>query len=105
MRTRHIFSFAGLFDVWTDAQGKKIKTFTIITTNANPLVLPIHDRMPVILEKKHEDEWLMSNNMKRLTGLLKPYELEKNMEVYPVNPRVNNPATNTKENIKPYKYA
>jgi putative SOS response-associated peptidase YedK len=44
------FAFAGLWTVWTDkATGERIESATIITTRANELVAPVHDRMPVIL--------------------------------------------------------
>jgi putative SOS response-associated peptidase YedK len=57
-----LISFAGLYDVWTDPEGHELKTFTIITIQANDLIKPIHDRMPVILEKDVEDVWLAKNS-------------------------------------------
>jgi putative SOS response-associated peptidase YedK len=57
-----IFSFAGLYDTWLDAQsGNLVKTFTIITTEANELMARIHNvkkRMPLILSKDEETSWL-----------------------------------------------
>ncbi|KEQ31204.1 hypothetical protein N180_02850 [Pedobacter antarcticus 4BY] len=56
---RDLFSFAGLWSRWRDpATGEPYETFTIITTSANDVVKPIHERMPVILSKSDERLWL-----------------------------------------------
>jgi putative SOS response-associated peptidase YedK len=62
-----LFAFAGLYATWKD-----LISFTIITTTPNSIVKPIHDRMPVILEKKDEETWLKENNTEKLQKLLKP---------------------------------
>ena len=48
--SREFFAFAGLYDVWTNPDGKDIHTFTIITTDAGGVVAELHNRMPVILD-------------------------------------------------------
>ena len=53
-----LFAFAGLYDVVKDAEGKPFVTFAIITTEPNEIVAKIHNRMPVILTKIEEEEWL-----------------------------------------------
>lgn len=53
-----MFGFAGLCDVWHDPTGRTVRTYTIITTQANDVVAPIHDRMPVILTRESEEIWL-----------------------------------------------
>lgn len=59
IKDRPIFGFAGLFDIWEEpVSGKEVYSYTIVTTEPNEIVKPIHDRMPVILEKKNEDVWL-----------------------------------------------
>ncbi len=51
--------FAGLYESWTDpANAQRLRTFTILTTSANDVVAPVHDRMPVILAQDRIDEWL-----------------------------------------------
>lgn len=56
---RDLFSFAGLWSRWKDpVTGDPYETFTIITTSANDVVKPIHERMPVILSKSDERLWL-----------------------------------------------
>lgn len=53
------FGFAGLWTSWRDpASGEKERSCTIITTSANELVAPVHDRMPVILPRGVEQQWL-----------------------------------------------
>ncbi|MDX1653417.1 MAG: SOS response-associated peptidase family protein, partial [Brumimicrobium sp.] len=65
-RNERIFSLAGLFDTWFD-KDKNIdrKTFTLLTTEANPLMAEIHNskkRMPLILQPGTEIEWLHQGN-------------------------------------------
>lgn len=52
------FAFAGLWDTWRNQLGEAVTSCTIITTGANDLLRPIHDRMPVILQRDREDLWL-----------------------------------------------
>jgi putative SOS response-associated peptidase YedK len=53
------FAFAGLWTVWNaKATGEIIESAPIITTRANELVAPVHDRMPVILPPQAEELWL-----------------------------------------------
>ncbi|MDI6719605.1 MAG: SOS response-associated peptidase [Methanomicrobiales archaeon] len=88
-----LFAFAGLYDIWRDAGGEPVKTFTIITTAANDLIAPIHDRMPVILSRENEDAWMRGGTLEpdELERLLAPYPSHE-LEAYPVSPAVNNPA-------------
>lgn len=73
------FGIAGLYEHWTSPDGQSIKTCTIITTSANEMIEPIHDRMPVILPKSYEVEWMDISNGDggRLLSLLKPYPSDK----------------------------
>jgi putative SOS response-associated peptidase YedK len=69
------FGFAGLYETWTSPGKKEISTCAIITTDANELIKPIHDRMPVILPKDKERVWLDSDvvDASLLLSILKPY--------------------------------
>ena len=58
LKSKRPFGFAGLYEHWKAPDGKEIRTCTIITTDSNDLVRPIHDRMPVILPEDAEDRWL-----------------------------------------------
>lgn len=54
-----LFAFAGLWDRWVRPDGGELESFTIITTRANELIAPVHDRMPVILSgREHWKEWM-----------------------------------------------
>jgi len=59
LKDRKIFCLAGLYDVWKESDGTYLKTFTIITTQPNNTLKPIHNRMPVILQQELEDQWLI----------------------------------------------
>ncbi len=102
LKNQHVFGFAGLYDIWHDKEGRELKTYTIITTKPNALVEPIHDRMPAILEKKDEEEWLNPDETEptRLVKLLHPYPTGE-MDAYPVSRLVNSPANDTKAVIEP----
>lgn len=85
-------AFAGLWEEWRSPDGQAVGSCAIIVTRANPLVEPIHDRMPVILEPRAYEEWLSTDltDTEGLTQLLVPFPSE-DMEAYPVDRRVNNP--------------
>ncbi|MDX2170044.1 MAG: SOS response-associated peptidase [Deltaproteobacteria bacterium] len=86
-------AFAGLWDVWRPASGEPIASCTIITTGANPLLAPIHDRMPVILPPDAWDTWLdpAACDPFALRPLLVPCP-DDWLEAYPVSSLVNAPA-------------
>jgi putative SOS response-associated peptidase YedK len=69
------FGFAGLFETWMSPQRIPLHTCTIITTDANDLVGPIHDRMPVMVSKAAESAWIDPDNQDKpgLLAILKPY--------------------------------
>ncbi|MBA4372706.1 MAG: hypothetical protein C0402_07550 [Thermodesulfovibrio sp.] len=96
------FGLAGLYSQGLSETGKKFYTCTIITTDANDLLAPVHDRMPVIIPKDQEDAWLNPglNDEKRLLAMLRPYPSE-NMEFYEVSGRLNSPRYNSPDTVKP----
>jgi putative SOS response-associated peptidase YedK len=102
LKSGESFGFAGLYNVWTSPDGKQTFTCTIITTEANEAVKPIHDRMPVILPRDKEDIWVNPaiEDRDELLAILKPY-LAVEMEVYEVSTKVNTPSYNSPENIRP----
>ena len=77
------FAFAGLWETWND-----IESCTIITTEANELMAPIHHRMPVVLATNDYDEW-MDPAAADLATLLLPCPADE-LICYPVDPVVNN---------------
>jgi len=100
LKSREPFGFAGLWESWTSPEKKEIRTCTIITTEANELLEPIHDRMPVILTRDAETIWLdlRIQEPTKLLPLLKPYPAEE-MELYPVSRAVNSPQHDTADCI------
>jgi len=96
------FGFAGLYNIWTSPEGEDICTSTIITTDANEILRPIHDRMPVIAPPDAYDLWLdpRVHNKDILDALLKPYPSEE-MELYRVSRKMNSFKYNEPENIMP----
>ena len=66
-----LFAFAGLWSIWHAPDGSKLRTCTIITTEANSAIAGLHDRMPVILAPESEAQWLdTSTPHDRLTEIL-----------------------------------
>jgi putative SOS response-associated peptidase YedK len=90
------FAFAGLWERWRGAGSEAVESCTIVTTEANELLAPIHDRMPVILDPPDFSAWIdpAENDTQRLAGLLKPYPAGP-LHAYPVGLLVNNPANDS----------
>jgi putative SOS response-associated peptidase YedK len=74
LRDQKLFAFAGLWDRWHGGD-EPLESCTIVTTEANALVQPLHDRMPVILPSQYWDEWLDPDmcDPDRTVSLLQPY--------------------------------
>ena len=96
------FAMAGLWERWPGAGAEPVESCTIITTAANGTVAPLHDRMPVILPPTAFAEWLSGTELpqERLAALLVPYP-ESEMETFPVCKRVNSPANDDPECLRP----
>jgi putative SOS response-associated peptidase YedK len=84
-------TFAGLWDCWREPDGNILKSFTIITTQANDLLCPLHGRMPVVLAPNCWEVWLgeTAATEHQLKTLLKPYP-GASMTFWPVDRRVGN---------------
>ncbi len=81
--------FAGLYEYWQSAPKQWERTFTIVTTDANDLMRPVHDRMPVILTDAAVDRWLLPRqDAATLRHLLAP-PAEELLVATPVSPRAN----------------
>ncbi len=103
LKNKSYYSFAGVYSEWMDPlKNNPIRSYAIITTTANSLMEPIHNRMPVILKQEDEDRWLSHDldEYEDIKQLLKPYS-DTEMETYPVSIRVNSPLYNNKEMLKP----
>lgn len=96
---QRVFMMAG---IWTHHQSEQedFFNFSIITTEANALLQPIHHRMPVILEKSNWQTWLASDSTSDLQSLLSPRDYASMMH-YPVGDSAKNPRNDGEQCIKP----
>jgi putative SOS response-associated peptidase YedK len=102
LRSGKPMGFAGLYNTWTSPEGEKICTSTIITTEANEILYPIHDRMPVITPEDKFETWLgpMERDKDTLKTILKPYPAE-DLEIYEISSKVNSVKYNAPDVIEP----
>jgi putative SOS response-associated peptidase YedK len=97
------FAFAGLWSSWKSLdQERPVETFTILTTDANDLLRPLHDRMPVIVDPENFDLWLdpKIEDAAKLQPLLAPHAVD-GFEAFPVSRAVNSPANDVVDCIAP----
>ncbi len=95
------FTFAGLHETWISPAGRELHTCTIITTTANSIMEPIHDRMPVIIPREKYDLWLdIVSQPEDLLALVAPYPADE-MQLYPVSTMINSPKNESAECIAP----
>ena len=100
MQDGHPFAFAGLWESWDRGDGT-LRTCTILTTRANPVLQGIHDRMPVILPHDAYNAWLDPDaDREELGELMVPYS-GGDLEAYPVSRFVNSPRNNDERCIEP----
>jgi putative SOS response-associated peptidase YedK len=94
--------FAGLWEQWTVPGQVTIESCTVLTTTANELIAPLHDRMPVILPPQGYAPWLdhETTDPESLKHLYRPCPAEL-MELWPVTPLVNSTRTDSPELIVP----
>ncbi|MDD2331679.1 MAG: SOS response-associated peptidase [Candidatus Cloacimonetes bacterium] len=92
------FYFAGIYDHYTAGDGSEIPSCAIITTEANGIMKPIHERMPVILSPQEIPTWLDSGfrDPASLQALLSPCP-DNAIEAYPVSNIVNSVRNNSRE--------
>jgi putative SOS response-associated peptidase YedK len=97
-----LWGFAGLYDETHAEDIDAAGSFTIITTSANPLLSSLHERMPVILRRDDEGDWISADleDPHEVEQFLLPYP-EEEMQVYPVSTAVNNTRNNSPELIEP----
>ncbi|MFZ4662010.1 MAG: SOS response-associated peptidase [Caldilineaceae bacterium] len=89
------FAIAGLWEYWEGADGSALESCTLLTTSANALMAPLHDRMPVIVQPEDYTQWLGTGRdetpqaLSQLQHLLRPYT-DDGLVAYPVSTYVNN---------------
>lgn len=96
-----LWALAGLYDEQPGPDGEPLVSYTVVTTAANPLLRPLHERMPVILTPEAEAEWLDPNvaDPRQVERLLVPYP-EDRIALWPVSPAVNSVRNNGAELIR-----
>ena len=99
---RRLMALAGLWETWRSPAGERLRSFTIVTTGANALLAPVHDRMPVILAPENWPAWLGEHaaDPEELKSLLVPYPAE-DMSIWPVDKRVGNVSNKDPSLIEP----
>lgn len=103
LKDKEVFGFAGLWEEWIDKQtGEALETCTIITTEANEVLKPVHDRMPVILKAEVYDDWLdeKMKDERKMEEVLIPYPAGE-MTSHAVSKSVNIPDSDSDELIRP----
>jgi len=103
MEDDSLFAMAGIWDTWKDEEEYPVNSFAIITTSPNELMENIHTRMPVIIDKKNEKDWLNETDIDFLQSLLKPYPA-KEMTAYSISKLVNYAKNDSPEILKPATY-
>jgi putative SOS response-associated peptidase YedK len=113
MKDKSFFCMAGLWERWikppargefifedegdTPAPSRVVETLSIITTEANPMVAAVHERMPVILQDTHWQWWIDDRrNGEAVKFMLRPFEAG-DMDCYRVSPLVNNTKNDSPE--------
>jgi putative SOS response-associated peptidase YedK len=97
---RKPFGFAGLWETWRTPEGELLKTCTILTTAANEVVAPVHDRMPVILRGAELWRWILPAQPDEHLSMLKPLP-QNALDRYVVSRLVNAPGNDIKDCILP----
>lgn len=92
-------AFAGLYEIRTNPDGPPVVSCCLLTTEANSLVSPIHDRMPVLLDSSQHDEWLHGSPDLALR-MLRSYPAER-MQRVAVGPAVGNPRNESSDCVVP----
>lgn len=101
LKSDELFGMAGIIVSYHDENKNEKNGVIIITTTPNNLMRSIHSRMPAILSKENEEDWLNPDNIDevKLHNMLAPLD-ESLMESYPVSTRINSPKNNSPDLIK-----
>ena len=102
MKDERPIGFAGLYSDWRPPEGETIRTCTIVTTEPNDIIKPIHNRMPAIIRPDDREQWLnpAEQDTEKLSSLLTPYPSNE-LDAWEVSRAVNSPANNEPKNIRP----
>ena len=95
-------AFAGLWETWVGPNGEELDTAAIVTTRANRMLAPLHDRMPVFVAPQAFELWLDCGKVDAdvASALIAPAD-EALLEVYSVSTAVNHVANDSAALIEP----
>ena len=93
------FAIAGIWEIWHSPEGSEIWSAAIITCDANEILKPVHERMPVILDKEMMFDWLEDRSEPELVDMMRSYPSEK-MRSHQVGKAVNSPFNDIPEGIQ-----
>jgi putative SOS response-associated peptidase YedK len=104
MKDDGMFAFGGLWEKWKDkTTGQVLRTYTVLTTDPNELMEPIHNRMPLIIPPKDYERWMAPIDRAHLpVDLLRPYPAEE-MRLWKVGRAVGNTRNNDASLVEPLK--
>ncbi len=102
LKNQSLFALAGLWEAWQRPDGSILESCAILTTKANKIVSPLHDRMPVILNGENIDVWLtpVTQYEEIYEPLFRPAPSD-DMMCYPVTQLVNNPKYDDPQCVEP----
>jgi putative SOS response-associated peptidase YedK len=101
-----LFALAGLFERWKSPEGESINSCTLLTTAANPVLIALHDRMPIIVDPEQYGRWLDPDLQDPDSILsLTRSSISERLIFHPVDFRVNNPRTDDPVCIEPTEQA
>jgi putative SOS response-associated peptidase YedK len=97
-----VIAFSGLWDRWEPANGEDpVLSCAILTTEASPSVADVHHRMPVIMAPDQYESWLEPSDTEEMLESMVSDPDDIDLEVRPVDPRVNRPDVDDPECIEP----
>ncbi|WP_410771336.1 SOS response-associated peptidase [Fontibacillus sp. BL9] len=101
MKNRGMFGVAGLYEIWRDTRGEPLRTFTLVMTEANPLIGEFESRMPAILSPEGVARWLdeETQDFHALDPILRPHTSVE-MHAYAVTPLIDNNRYDTEECLR-----
>lgn len=103
LQSEKSFGMAGIWSHYTDKNQQKKICISIITTAANDLIKPLHERMPLIIAKENYLQWLDIENGITPDELLKSYDSDL-MKMFEVSPLVNKVGLQSPGMIKPVEH-
>lgn len=102
LQTEEPFALGGIWDLWKSPDGVPLESYAVVTTESNALLVPLHDRMPLIIDPRDYDRWLEPGNPQRPpVELLRPYDADL-MKIWRVKPDVGNVRNDRPDLIDPF---